>query len=148
MCLYFSMIISKGLAFVLKKQVFQSCIKVCTKKIDWAKYVNRHSSKSISVIKLSFCQNDFPMGETFWQKDSLITQKLFELWLIMIFRPVANFAQQSLVSFQTKKIWENETCFIICLKCGNCCTLVDILACSFSQVGPVWVWGQRQLSSD
>ena len=36
------------------------------------------------------------MGETFWQKNSLITRILFELWLIMIFRPVANFAQQSL----------------------------------------------------
>ena len=39
---------------------------------------------------------DSPMGETFWQNDSLITHKLFELWLIMRFRPVANFAQQSL----------------------------------------------------
>ena len=36
------------------------------------------------------------MGESFWQKDSLITHILFELWLIMLFRPVANFAQQSL----------------------------------------------------
>ena len=39
-----------------------------------------HSSKSIWVIKLSFCQNDSPMGESFWQKDSLITHILFELW--------------------------------------------------------------------
>ena len=36
------------------------------------------------------------MGESFWQKDSLITHILFELWLIMIFSPVANFAQHSL----------------------------------------------------
>ena len=36
------------------------------------------------------------MGESFWQKDSLITHTPFELWLIMIFSPVANFAQQSL----------------------------------------------------
>ena len=35
-------------------------------------------------------------GKTFWQKDSLITHILFELWPIMVFRPVANFAQQSL----------------------------------------------------
>ena len=55
-----------------------------------------HSSKSIWVIKLSVCQNDSPMGGTFWQKDSLITCILFKLWLIMIFRPVANFTQQSL----------------------------------------------------
>ena len=36
------------------------------------------------------------MGGSFWQKDSLINQKNFELWLIMIFSPVANFAQQAL----------------------------------------------------
>ena len=35
--------------------------KVCTKRVDWAKYLNRHSSKSIRVIKLSFCQNDPPI---------------------------------------------------------------------------------------
>ena len=27
----------------------------------------------VRVIKLSFCQNDPPMGESFWQKDNLIT---------------------------------------------------------------------------
>ena len=37
------------------------------------------------------------MGESFWQKDSLIIHILLELRLIMISRPVANFAQQSLV---------------------------------------------------
>ena len=46
---------------------------------------------------MSFCQNVSPRGESFWQKDSLITHILFELWLIMIFRTVANFAQQSLI---------------------------------------------------
>ena len=30
---------------------------------------------------LSLCQNDPPMGESFWQKDSLITHILFELCL-------------------------------------------------------------------
>ena len=29
------------------------------------------------MIKLSFCQNVSPMGESFWQKDSLITHILF-----------------------------------------------------------------------
>ena len=57
---------------------------------DWAKYQNRHNSKSLQVIKLSFCQNDPPMGESFWQKDILITILLFELCLFMIFSPVAN----------------------------------------------------------
>ena len=51
------------------------------KKVDWAKLLNRHSSKSIWVIKMSFCQNDPPMAESFWQKDSLITHILFELCL-------------------------------------------------------------------
>ena len=41
-----------------------------------------HSLESIWVIKPSFCQNDPSMGETFWQKDSLITHILSELWLI------------------------------------------------------------------
>jgi hypothetical protein len=44
-----------------------------------------HSSKSIKVIKQSFCQNDAPFGESFWQKVSWTTHLLFELWLIMIF---------------------------------------------------------------
>ena len=40
---------------------------------DQAKYQNRHSSKSVCVIKLSFCQNDAPIGESFWQNTSLVT---------------------------------------------------------------------------
>ena len=32
-------------------------------------------------IKLSLCQNDPLIGESFWQKDSLITHILFELCL-------------------------------------------------------------------
>ena len=31
-------------------------------RVHWAKFLNRHSSKSIWVIKLSYCQNDSPMG--------------------------------------------------------------------------------------
>ena len=51
-------------------------------KVHWAKFLNRHSSKSIWVIKLCVCQNDSPMGESFWQKHSLITYILFELCTI------------------------------------------------------------------
>ena len=47
----------------------------------------RHSSKIIWVIRLSFCQNDSLTRGSFWQKDSLITHILFDLWLIMIFSP-------------------------------------------------------------
>ena len=49
------------------------------KKVQWAKFLNRHSSKTIWVIELSFFQNDPPMRESFWQKDSLITYIPFEL---------------------------------------------------------------------
>ena len=56
-------------------------IKCVPKKVDWAKLLNRHSSKSICVIWLSFCQNDPPMGESFWQKENLVTHILFELCL-------------------------------------------------------------------
>ena len=36
---------------------------------------------SIWVMKLSFCQNDYPIREEFWQKISFITHILFELCL-------------------------------------------------------------------
>ena len=44
-----------------------------TKICDWVKYHNRHSSKSIRVAKLSFCQHDPPGSTPFWQKNSLVT---------------------------------------------------------------------------
>ena len=37
------------------------------------------------------------MGESFWQKDSLITQILFELWLITLLWIVSVFLTQTLV---------------------------------------------------
>ena len=49
--------------------------------LDWAKYQNRHSSKSIWVMKLFFCQNSHLMGQSFWQKNSFITHIVFELCL-------------------------------------------------------------------
>ena len=58
--------------------------------LDWAKYQNRHSSKSIKVTKKVFCQNDSPIGGSFGQKDSLITDILFEHMPIMISNQVAN----------------------------------------------------------
>ncbi len=35
--------------------------------------INRHTSETISVLRLSFCQKDSPKGGSFGQKDSLIT---------------------------------------------------------------------------
>ena len=52
------------------------------KKVDWAKYHNRHSWKSIIVTRLLFCQNDCSIGESIWQKDSLVTPILF--WLCLL----------------------------------------------------------------
>ena len=49
------------------------------------------------MIKLSFCQNDSPMGGSFWQKDSLITHILFELWLITLLWIVSVFLTQTLI---------------------------------------------------
>ena len=78
------------------------CIKFTTginTKID------RVQRKSIKVIKLSFCQNDSPMGGSFWQKDSLITLILFELCMsILVFIPVANLMHHTLgISSVTNK---------------------------------------------
>jgi hypothetical protein len=67
--------------------------KIC----DWLNIIISHSSKSIWVTILLFCQNDSPIRRSFWQKDSLITHILFELWLIMIFSPMANFGHHPLV---------------------------------------------------
>jgi hypothetical protein len=44
-----------------------------------------------------FCQNDSPMRGSFWLKENLITHILFELQPIIIFSPVANFGDQSLL---------------------------------------------------
>ena len=48
-------------------------------------------------MKLFFCQNDRLMGEPFWQNNSLVSHILFELQPMIIFSPVANFGNQSLV---------------------------------------------------
>ena len=60
---------------------YTSLYRGWAKKVHRAKFLNRHSSKSIWVIKLSFNQNDCPWGGSFWSKDSLITHILFELCL-------------------------------------------------------------------
>ena len=94
-------------------------------------------SKSIWVTRQSFCQNDSPMKGTFWPKDSLITDILFELQPIIIFSPVANFGDQSLIleiisphyvrlrrrrsgahSFQGDIPWKNFPCCVATLVKG------------------------------
>ena len=76
-------------------------IKCVQKKGDWAKYHNRHSSKSLWVTRLLFCQNDSLQGGSFWQKDSLITHILFELGMPnMIFSPVNFFVDTLYILYE------------------------------------------------
>ena len=82
----------------LAPQVGRQACNVWVKKSETIhSSVISHSSKSIWVIKLSFCQNDPPMGESFWQKDSLISHILFELLLITLLWIVSVFLTQTLV---------------------------------------------------
>ena len=76
-----------ALDFNLRDDTNRDC---CAKCANGLNIKISHSSKSIWVIKLFFCHNNSPMGQTFWQKDRFITHILFEL------SPVANFGQQSL----------------------------------------------------
>ena len=48
-------------------------------------------------------QNDPPVGESFWQKDSLITHILFELWLITLLWIVLVFLTQTLGNHPSNK---------------------------------------------
>ena len=70
----------------------------CPKFATGLNIIISHSSKSVWVIKLSFCQNDLLIEESFWQNNRLVTHIFFELWLIMIFSPVANFGHHPLAS--------------------------------------------------
>ena len=64
---------SKNWIFNLQKINFK--IDFCRLLSSWDKYQNRQSSKSIRVIKLSFCKNDSPMGDLnsclFWYLSQL-----------------------------------------------------------------------------
>ena len=53
-----------------------------SKNLSKAEYHNSRCSKSIRVSKLFFCQNGVLLGRSFWQKNSLVTFILFELWLL------------------------------------------------------------------
>ena len=56
-------------------------IDCCSKFATGLKCLNRHRSKNMWVTSLFFCQNGSLMGESLWQKNSLVTLILFELWL-------------------------------------------------------------------
>ena len=82
-----SLFIKEGLPYWVKSK----CLIICNmfivhifwpyKEVDWAKYLNRHSSKSIWDMKLFFCQNSPLIGQSFWRKKSFITHILFEICL-------------------------------------------------------------------
>ena len=56
------------------------------------------------MIKLSFWQNDCPIGGSFWQKDSLITHTLFELCLFIHLALYTFFYSPSTIHHGCKRI--------------------------------------------
>ena len=56
-------------------------MKICNK----LKCLNWHRPKSISVTKLSFCQNGPPRSTSFWLKKRLVTLIIFDLCLFKHF---------------------------------------------------------------
>ena len=75
--------------------------------------------QKVWVTRLLFCQNDSPMRESFWQKDSLITHILFELQPIIIFSPVANFGDQSLLTIKWRILRRQlNIMHSVCIFCG------------------------------
>ena len=65
-------------------------------------------------MKLFFCHYDPLMGEPFWQNNSLVSHILFELQPLIIFSPVANFGNQSLIRTFS---WKNMGMFTLCFEC-------------------------------
>ena len=63
---------------ILNVRHYKPCTRGCLISTQCCKYQNRHSSKNIWVIKLTFCQNDPLIGESFWENTSLVTLILFE----------------------------------------------------------------------
>ena len=66
------------------------------KKVDWAKLLNMHSSKSIWVIKLSFCQK-IPHGRIISAKGQSDQSYSFWTMPIYIFSPVYFFLVHTLL---------------------------------------------------
>ena len=64
---------------------YRGCSK---KKVHWAKYHNSHSSKSIKVTKLSFCQNDPP-----WVVNHFVKRTDWSLTYFLIHAYLNIFAQ-------------------------------------------------------
>jgi hypothetical protein len=118
--------------------MFYACRGWCSKFVTGLNTVIGCSSKSIWVIKLSFCQNDPLIGESFWQNNSLVTQILFELQLIMLLSPVANFKHHHLVFMY----WTRNSMNNLLSYCG----LVDARISDSEKDLPVqsrwwgWIW--------
>ena len=53
------------------------------------------------------------MGESFWQKDSLITHILFELWLITLLWVVSVFLTQTLITISTFFSMNTDICQLL-----------------------------------
>ena len=87
------------------------------------------------MTSLLFCQNDSLKGESFWQKNRLVTHILFDLCLFEHFSPVANFEQQSICWIKTRVLisltpaWPDPTQFWT-LKAKLNPQLVMLVSCS------------------
>ena len=69
-------------SFMTSTYPYNAMYRVSHNYLDWAKYQNRHSSKSIWVMKLFFCQNAPLIRQSFWHSYTFWTMP------ILIFSPV------------------------------------------------------------
>ena len=85
------------------------------------------------VTKLFFCQIDPPMSASFWQKNRLDTQILFDLCLFEHFSPVANFAQQSIHHILQQNLSFKFTWFFTLIPyCNSHCLFNSIYTSKFT----------------
>ena len=97
------------------------------------------------MIKLSFCQNDSPMGGSFWKKGQLDHSYTFWTMPILIFSPGANFGHHPMILLSyvgSSKILPNES-FVVLYLIENSSGVFDRF-CHFFQ--DVWIWRYLKLS--
>jgi hypothetical protein len=100
--------------------------------LDWAKYQNKHSSKSIRVMQLFFCQNDYPIREEFWQKNGFLTQVGYGVSKSQI---------QNFGFYQNIFVNENRDCFPkfangLNIKIDIAQKVYELSNCSFAKILP------------
>ena len=107
------------------------------------------SSKNIWVIKLSLCQNDPLIGESFWQNNSLVTHILFELsWYLaqlQIWCITLDF--DKIFIFFENWTTSSYTNVVITLKCKWLIIFYPSFCSSVcSWITPIWIRNWTQLA--